>query len=145
MSGAYPRGLVQPYVPGQKREAAPHARTSWPADEDFEPVRQAARRLRRRLEETAVAPQAVRARAGAPVAAPMAWDELDDPELSARKWALARVEDLLDRNPWTDAPRGRSLAGAGRRLAECCGAGPAPTRRRPYGDAADTGRPHVPA
>lgn len=36
--------------------------------------------------QTAVAPYAVRARAGAPVAAPMAWDELDDPELGARKW-----------------------------------------------------------
>ncbi|CAM5262124.1 non-homologous end-joining DNA ligase [Streptomyces avidinii] len=68
--------------------------------------------------QTAVAPYAVRARAGAPVAAPMEWGELDDPALGARRWTLTMVEDLLKRDPWSNAPRGRSLAVARRRLAE---------------------------
>ncbi len=40
--------------------------------------------------QTAVAPYAVRARAGAP-----AWGELDDPALGARRWTLTMLEDLL--------------------------------------------------
>ncbi|GAA3388236.1 non-homologous end-joining DNA ligase [Streptomyces roseoviridis] len=66
--------------------------------------------------QTAVAPYAVRARPGAPVAAPLAWDELDDPDLTARRWTLADADRLLDRDPWRDPPRGRSLAAARRRL-----------------------------
>ncbi|MCJ1678489.1 non-homologous end-joining DNA ligase [Streptomyces sp. APSN-46.1] len=68
--------------------------------------------------QTAVAPYAVRARPGAPVAAPLSWDDLDDPELDARRWTLTDVDGLLKENPWADAPRGRSLTAAARRLAE---------------------------
>ncbi|MFF5970794.1 non-homologous end-joining DNA ligase [Streptomyces sp. NPDC012769] len=67
--------------------------------------------------QTAVAPYAVRARPGAPVAAPLAWDELDDPKLTARRWSVADAGELVDRDPWRDAPRGHSTAAARRRLA----------------------------
>ena len=52
--------------------------------------------------QTVVAPYAVRALPGAPVATPLAWDELSDPELSARSWTLRTVgERLAERgDPW---------------------------------------------
>ncbi|WP_327287206.1 non-homologous end-joining DNA ligase [Streptomyces sp. NBC_01198] len=67
--------------------------------------------------QTAVAPYSVRPLAGAPVAAPIAWDDIEDPELTARRWTVATVEDLLKTDPWRGAPRGRSLGPARRRLA----------------------------
>jgi bifunctional non-homologous end joining protein LigD len=53
---------------------------------------------------TAVPPYAVRARAGAPVATPLHWDELSDRRLSAQRWTLRTV---LDRDPevWKDIGR----------------------------------------
>ncbi|MCT4353414.1 non-homologous end-joining DNA ligase [Streptomyces sp. Je 1-79] len=66
--------------------------------------------------QTSVAPYAVRARPGAPVAAPIAWGDLDDPGLDARRWALADAERLLEDNPWSPAPRPRSLGAAADRL-----------------------------
>ncbi|WP_128982565.1 non-homologous end-joining DNA ligase [Streptomyces roseicoloratus] len=68
--------------------------------------------------QTAVAPYAVRARPGAPVAAPLDWAELDEPGLTARRWTVRDAAELLDREPWRDAPRGHSAAAARRRLAE---------------------------
>ncbi|MEV0410702.1 non-homologous end-joining DNA ligase [Streptomyces sp. NPDC050448] len=59
--------------------------------------------------QTAVAPYAVRARPGAPVAAPLSLRDLDDPDLTARRWTLPTVEDLLKEDPWRDPPRPRSL------------------------------------
>jgi bifunctional non-homologous end joining protein LigD len=57
--------------------------------------------------QTVVAPYAVRALPGAPVATPLAWDELPDPELHPRRWTLrdvpARVADAGD--PWSDIRR----------------------------------------
>jgi bifunctional non-homologous end joining protein LigD len=52
--------------------------------------------------QTVVAPYAVRALPGAPVATPLEWDELSDPELSARAWTLRTVgERLAERgDPW---------------------------------------------
>ncbi|NUT54582.1 MAG: ATP-dependent DNA ligase, partial [Thermoleophilia bacterium] len=38
--------------------------------------------------QTVVAPYAVRALEGAPVATPLVWEELSDPQLSARAWTL---------------------------------------------------------
>ncbi|WP_411108995.1 non-homologous end-joining DNA ligase [Streptomyces sp. c-19] len=70
--------------------------------------------------QTAVAPYAVRALPGAPVATPVSWEELDDPRLTARRWTLATIGDrLTEGDPWREAPRrGRSLTAARRRLAK---------------------------
>jgi bifunctional non-homologous end joining protein LigD len=69
--------------------------------------------------QTVVAPYAVRALPGAPVATPLAWEELSDPELHPRRWTLrdvgARVVERGD--PWSDIRRhGRALALSGRSL-----------------------------
>jgi bifunctional non-homologous end joining protein LigD len=52
--------------------------------------------------QTVVAPYAVRALEGAPVATPLVWEELSDPELSARSWTLRTVADRLAErgDPW---------------------------------------------
>lgn len=70
--------------------------------------------------QTAVAPYAVRALPGAPVATPVSWEELDDPRLTARRWTLATIGDrLTEGDPWREVPRrGRSLTAARRRLAK---------------------------
>ncbi|NJP99321.1 non-homologous end-joining DNA ligase [Streptomyces zingiberis] len=70
--------------------------------------------------QTAVAPYAVRALPGAPVATPIAREELDDPGLHARRWTMATLGDrLADADPWAGMPRrGRSLRTAERRLAD---------------------------
>ncbi|MGW1937714.1 non-homologous end-joining DNA ligase LigD [Streptomyces goshikiensis] len=60
--------------------------------------------------QTAVAPYAVRARPNAPFAAPLAWSDLDDPDLTSRRWTLATVDGLLKDSPLQDPPRPRSLA-----------------------------------
>ena len=54
--------------------------------------------------QTVVAPYAVRALPGAPVATPLEWDELNDPELHPRRWTLRDVAGrIADRgNPWSD-------------------------------------------
>ncbi len=52
--------------------------------------------------QTTVAPYAVRAIAGAPVATPLAWEELQDRDLHPRRWTLATVPERLERSgdPW---------------------------------------------
>jgi bifunctional non-homologous end joining protein LigD len=81
---------------------------------------------RARRGHTAVVPWSVRARPGAPVACPITWEELDDPETDARRWtlrtALERPED-----PWS------GLRGPGQSLAPAVAALEAAggTRRRP--------------
>ncbi|KAF4408102.1 MULTISPECIES: non-homologous end-joining DNA ligase [Streptomyces] len=69
--------------------------------------------------QTAVAPYAVRALPGAPVATPIGREELDDPELTARRWTMATIgERLAAEDPWSGMPRrGRSLRSAESRLA----------------------------
>jgi bifunctional non-homologous end joining protein LigD len=69
--------------------------------------------------QTSVAPYAVRARPHAPVATPLEWDELDDPNLGPRHWTLRTLPGRLDKHgdPWKGLSRcRRSLAGAERRL-----------------------------
>ena len=50
--------------------------------------------------KTLVAPYAVRPRPGAPVSAPIRWEELDDPDLAPDRWTIrdlpARVADIGD-------------------------------------------------
>ena len=52
--------------------------------------------------QTAVTPYAVRAKPGAPVATPLAWEELEDPSLHPRRWTLATVPGRLEErgDPW---------------------------------------------
>ncbi|UKY48741.1 non-homologous end-joining DNA ligase [Streptomyces inhibens] len=69
--------------------------------------------------QTAVAPWSLRPKPGAPVAAPISRQQLDDPELTAQRWSLrdiAAVEEQARSKPWSGVPtRGRSLRGARRR------------------------------
>ena len=67
--------------------------------------------------QTAVAPFSVRAKPGAPVAVPIRWDQLDDPELTARRWTIADAVEQARIDPWGGVPvRGRALGPARRRL-----------------------------
>ncbi|GAA2299330.1 non-homologous end-joining DNA ligase [Streptomyces kunmingensis] len=67
--------------------------------------------------QTVVAPFAVRSRPGAPVAVPLGWDELDVPELSARRWTVNDLGDRLDTDPWAGLARhGRGVSAAEKRL-----------------------------
>lgn len=67
--------------------------------------------------QTAVAPYSVRARPGAPVAVPLSWDQLDDPDLGPRHWTIADAVDQARTRPWAGVPgRGRALGPARRRL-----------------------------
>ncbi|GHE56835.1 non-homologous end-joining DNA ligase [Streptomyces capitiformicae] len=69
--------------------------------------------------QTAVAPFTVRARPGAPVATPIAWEQLDDPAVHARRWTLADAVEQAHTNPWSGLmSRARALGPARRRLAE---------------------------
>ncbi|WP_369173738.1 non-homologous end-joining DNA ligase [Streptomyces sp. R28] len=67
--------------------------------------------------QTAVVPYTVRARPGAPVATPLTWAELDDPDLDARRWSIADAVEHARTNPWSGLlDRGRALGPARRRL-----------------------------
>ncbi len=71
--------------------------------------------------QTGVAPYAVRARPGAPVATPLAWEELGEPGLDARRHRLDNLFGRLERqrDPWRDiASAAQSLTGARARLME---------------------------
>jgi bifunctional non-homologous end joining protein LigD len=67
--------------------------------------------------QTSVAPYAVRARAGAPVATPLAWEELDQPGLTARTWTLRTIPDRLRErgDPWRGIDRHRRRLPVGKR------------------------------
>jgi bifunctional non-homologous end joining protein LigD len=72
--------------------------------------------------QTAVAPYAVRAQPGAPVATPLAWDELDDKQLDSRTYTIRNLRHRLEQpDPWRPAPRGQGLEAAARRLARLAG------------------------
>lgn len=70
--------------------------------------------------QTAVAPWSLRAKPGAPVAAPISREQLDDPQLTAQSWSLKDVEGVREQmraHPWAEVPsRGRSLGPARKRL-----------------------------
>jgi bifunctional non-homologous end joining protein LigD len=73
--------------------------------------------LRNAYGQTAVAPYSVRARPGAPVAAPLYWEEVEIPGLTAVKFTIknlpARIEAGGD--PWSPARRKRFSIGSARR------------------------------
>ncbi|HYE58335.1 MAG TPA: non-homologous end-joining DNA ligase, partial [Rhodothermales bacterium] len=58
--------------------------------------------MRNTYAHTAVPPYAVRAKPGAPVATPLSWDELDDPDLHARRYTLETLFERLAsiEDPW---------------------------------------------
>ncbi|MGI5193678.1 non-homologous end-joining DNA ligase [Streptomyces sp. CA-288835] len=67
--------------------------------------------------QTAVVPFTVRARPGAPVATPISWDQLDDPDLGPRRWTIDNAVDQARTEPWSALPRrGRALGPARRKL-----------------------------
>ena len=57
--------------------------------------------------QTIVAPYALRARPGAPVATPLAWEELEDPALHAQTWTLRTIGERLEQmgDPWAEIAR----------------------------------------
>ena len=57
--------------------------------------------------QTVVAPYAVRALPGAPVAVPLGWEELEDPQLRAQRWTLRTLPDRLADvgDPWAGIAR----------------------------------------
>ncbi|MFE0171031.1 non-homologous end-joining DNA ligase [Streptomyces sp. NPDC059002] len=67
--------------------------------------------------QTAVAPFSVRAAPGAPVAVPLAWEQLDDPAVHARRWTIADAVEQARTDPWAGVLRsGRALGPARRKL-----------------------------
>jgi bifunctional non-homologous end joining protein LigD len=69
--------------------------------------------------QTAVAPYSVRAKAGAPVATPLDWDELSDNRLDSRRYNIKNIFRRLGRkaDPWEGLARAaRSLERPRRRL-----------------------------
>lgn len=76
--------------------------------------------LRNGQAQTTVAPYSARALPCAPVAVPIGWDELDDPELDARRWHVRNVRERLwdTGDLWRDIhSHARSLADASEALA----------------------------
>lgn len=71
--------------------------------------------------QTSVPPYAVRARAGAPVAAPLNWSELNRPNLRSNLYTIRSISQRLGRlgDPWREIDRRPySLTAASRRLAK---------------------------
>ncbi|WP_328352978.1 non-homologous end-joining DNA ligase [Streptomyces sp. NBC_00445] len=67
--------------------------------------------------QTAAAPYTVRAKPGAPVATPLTWTQLDDPDLDARRWTIADAVEQARTDPWSGVmKKGRALGPARRRL-----------------------------
>jgi bifunctional non-homologous end joining protein LigD len=69
--------------------------------------------------QTAACPWSLRPKPHAPVAVPIEWDELDDPDLRGSRYTIADVPALVERpDPWSGmSRRARSTAKAARRLA----------------------------
>jgi bifunctional non-homologous end joining protein LigD len=75
--------------------------------------------LRNAYAQTAVPPYAVRPRPGAPVATPIAWEELSDSRLRPDRWTVRNVLRRLDSkgDPWADISSfARGLSRAAKRL-----------------------------
>ncbi len=73
---------------------------------------------------TAVAPYSVRPRPGAPVATPVTWDELKDPDLRSNSFNIRSIWDRLDKvtDPWRGMMRNaRGLKGPRGKLDKLAG------------------------
>lgn len=66
--------------------------------------------LRNAFGQTGVAPYAVRAKPHAPVATPLAWNEVDDKHLTATKYTITNIFKRLAKtdNPWASFNQSRS-------------------------------------
>ena len=76
--------------------------------------------MRNAYAQTVVASYSVRARAGAPVATPLSWAEVEDAHLHPGQFTMATVRARLDggTDPWADfTSSGQRLGEAGKRLA----------------------------
>ncbi len=60
--------------------------------------------------QTTVAPYSVRPRIGAPIATPLSWDEIDNPDLNSRSYTIKNVFRRLAQkeDPWKDFDRRRT-------------------------------------
>lgn len=76
--------------------------------------------LRNAYGQTAVLPYAVRARPGAPVATPLALDELADPDLAPQRWHLQNIRRRLAQraDPWQHLQRHGTAPRTARRALE---------------------------
>lgn len=77
--------------------------------------------MRNAYGQTSVAPYALRARPGAPVATPLEWEELAQGKLNARSYHLKNIFRRLGskQDPWKDIGRdGQSLGKAERKLSQ---------------------------
>jgi bifunctional non-homologous end joining protein LigD len=77
--------------------------------------------MRNAYAQTVAATYGVRARAGAPVATPLSWSEVEDDALQPSQFTMATVRARLasGHDPWADFTRARhGLAEAGKRLAK---------------------------
>ncbi len=77
--------------------------------------------MRNNYGQTAVAPYAVRARPGAPVATPLGWEELEDKKITSTSWDIKTIFKRLETSgdPWKDIYRhARSITPARKRLDE---------------------------
>ena len=77
--------------------------------------------MRNAYAQTVAATYGVRARAGAPVATPLSWSEVEDDALEPSQFTMATVRARLasGHDPWADFTRARhGLAEAGKRLAK---------------------------
>jgi len=81
--------------------------------------------MRNAYAHTSVAPYSVRARPGAPVAAPLRWEELEDRSTSPQKWTLRSLPARLarDGDPWRGFAAAASTLTAPSRLLERAQAG----------------------
>ena len=76
--------------------------------------------LRNAYAQTGVAPYAVRAKAGAPVATPLWWHELNNPELTAQAYTIRTVKQHVEKlgDPWHKMRRLRQSVSKARALLE---------------------------
>ncbi|MGA9234476.1 MAG: non-homologous end-joining DNA ligase [Desulfobacterales bacterium] len=77
--------------------------------------------LRNGYGQTAVGPYAIRAKAGAPIATPLDWEELSDGRLRSNRYTLRNIFRRLGQkdDPWSDMDRhARPLTTPQKRLAE---------------------------
>jgi bifunctional non-homologous end joining protein LigD len=74
--------------------------------------------LRNAYAHTAVAPYAVRAIRGAPVAAPLFWEELDEPDLTAQRYHIRNLEKRWENSgdPWKDMESQAQTLGKSQKL-----------------------------